>query len=183
MWLLGQLLILAALLPQYKPDGLGDFAFKSFKPKLDLKNLMPKIPKHIRLHIAAAFPEKDFQVYSKVSRLFHHLEITLTVKFFLQVFNRTLSSISNSFLIVDSQQRHYNVTVQPLFFVLPASGRFSSSIYEVMCSSFENKRVAAILVMGESPAAFTVAQAAVTSNVPGEYAQKPYALSSDNMLS
>lgn len=73
MWLLGQLLILAALLPQYKPDGLGsgiaDFSFKSFKPKLDLKNFLPKIPKHIRLHIAAAFPEKDFQVYSKVSAL------------------------------------------------------------------------------------------------------------------
>jgi len=95
-------------------------------------------------------------------------EIRPCTHLLFQVFNRTLSSITSSFLIVDSQQRHYNVTVQPLFFVLPASGRFSSSIYEVMCSSFEHKRVAAILVAGESPAAFTVAMAAVTSNVPGK---------------
>lgn len=78
MWLVGPLLVLVALLPQYKPDGLEsglvDFSFKSFKPKLDLKNFLPKIPKHIRLHVAAAFPEKDFQTYSKVSRGSVHLK-------------------------------------------------------------------------------------------------------------
>lgn len=134
-------------------SSLVDFSFKSmdksFKSKLDIKNLIPKIPKHIRLYVAAAFSEKDFPSYSKI-------------------FNKTLSSIPNSFLIPDSMNRQYNISIAPLFFILPDSGRFSSSIYQVMCNSFERKRVAAILVIGESPAAFTVSMAAITSNIPGE---------------
>jgi len=69
------------LLPQYRLDGLEsslvDFSFKAFKPKLDIKNFLPKIPKHIRLHIAAAFPEKDFQTYSKVcvNKFLHLCEV------------------------------------------------------------------------------------------------------------
>lgn len=134
-------------------SSLVDYSFKSFdksfKTKFDIKSLIPKIPKHIQIYIAAAFSEKDFSSYSKI-------------------FNKTLSSIPNSFLIPDSLNRHYNISVSPLFFVLPDSGRFSSSIYDVMCNTFNQKRVAAILVIGESPAAFTVSMAAVTSNIPGK---------------
>ncbi|KAK6640098.1 hypothetical protein RUM43_008375 [Polyplax serrata] len=130
---------------------LVDYSIKALekpvKGKIDMKMLMPKIPKYIQVYVAVAFSEREFPSYSKV-------------------FNKTLSSIPNSFLIPDSLNRHYNISVSPLFFVLPNSGRFSSSIYEVMCNSFDRKRVVAILVIGESPAAFTVSLAAVTSNIP-----------------
>lgn len=134
-------------------SNLVDYSIKALekpvKGKIDIKTLMPKIPKHIQVYIAVAFSERDFPSYSKI-------------------FNKTLSTIPNSFLIPDSMNRHYNISVSPLFFVLPNSGRFSSSIYEVMCNSFDRKRVVSIMVIGESPAAFTVSLAAVTSNIPGK---------------
>lgn len=48
---------------------------------------------------------------------------------------------------------------------LPEDGRFSAALLARACDRFEGRHVAAVLVLGDTPAAFTVSMAARHSGV------------------
>ncbi|XP_044726536.1 uncharacterized protein LOC123290427 [Chrysoperla carnea] len=112
-----------------------------------------------------------------VSPQAHDSETGGSVTSFTRAFNKTLSNITQSFwshknlddITADSKGENvftYNITLEPLVIELPENGAFSSNFLERLCVQLEGRHVAAMLIVGSSPAAFTVALVASSSSVP-----------------
>ncbi|XP_049823043.1 uncharacterized protein LOC109597115 isoform X3 [Aethina tumida] len=90
-----------------------------------------------------------------------------------RAFNRTLSNITQSYLAGRRGSLTFNVTLETLAIDLPENGSFSADLLETVCRRFQGKHVVAILVIGASPASFTVALASATCRVPVLWARGP----------
>lgn len=83
-----------------------------------------------------------------------------------RAFNKTLSNITQSYLSNKFDTSLHNITLDTLVIELPENGSFSANLLENLCEQFEKKHVAALLVIGDSPAAFSVTMAANHAGVP-----------------
>lgn len=83
-----------------------------------------------------------------------------SVQSYTRAFNKTLVNITQTYVL----QR--NITLDTLPVELPENGSFSARLLKTVCDQFEGKHVAAVLVVGDTPASFTVSMAARYSSIP-----------------
>lgn len=83
-----------------------------------------------------------------------------------RAFNRTLSNITQNFLSGRSGKSNYNLSLETIVIDLPDNGSFSASLLESVCNKFGSKRIIAVLIVGHSPAAFTVSLTARHAGIP-----------------
>ncbi|KAF5281607.1 hypothetical protein FQR65_LT02927 [Abscondita terminalis] len=85
---------------------------------------------------------------------------------FSRAFNKTLTNFTQTYLMSRFETASYNITIDTLTIDLPENGSFSSSLLEHICEQFEGKHVIAVLVIGDSSAAFTVSTTAKHVGIP-----------------
>lgn len=83
-----------------------------------------------------------------------------------RAFNRTLSNITQNFLTGRSSKSNYNLSLETIVIDLPENGSFSAGLLESVCDKFGSKRIIAVLIIGHSPAAFTVSLTARHAGIP-----------------
>lgn len=83
-----------------------------------------------------------------------------SVQSYSRAFNKSLVNITQSYLV------HGNITLDTLPVELPENGSFSATLLKTVCDQFEGKHVAAVLVVGDTAASFTVSMAAKHSGIP-----------------
>lgn len=83
-----------------------------------------------------------------------------SVQSYSRAFNKTLVNITQSYVL------NRNITLDTLPVELPENGSFSARLLKTVCDQFEGKHVAAVLVVGDNPASFTVSMAARHSGIP-----------------
>lgn len=83
-----------------------------------------------------------------------------------RTFNKTLANITQSFIAGSSESIIYNITLETVVIELPNGGGFSSLFLQSVCKKFEDKHIVAILVIGNTQAAFTVTLAARHAGIP-----------------
>lgn len=79
-----------------------------------------------------------------------------------RAFNKTLMNITQTYMT----KENYNISIDTLIIDLPENGSFTAVVLEKLCEQFEGKHVIAVLLIGDSPAAFTVSLAATHSGIP-----------------
>ena len=110
----------------------------------ELRMSEPKPPQQWNLYIAVAFSEAHAQTFSRA-------------------FNKTMNNVTKLFT---ENYHHQNITLTPLVITLPENQQFSAAILEKACAELEGKPVAAVLIVGASPAGFAVSLAAGTAGIP-----------------
>lgn len=84
-----------------------------------------------------------------------------------RAFNRTLMNITQNYLASTSGSGFaFNLSLDAIVIDLPENGSFSASLLENVCSKFDGKKVIAVLIIGNSPAAFTVSLTAKHAGIP-----------------
>ncbi|CAG9817524.1 unnamed protein product [Phaedon cochleariae] len=83
-----------------------------------------------------------------------------------RAFNKTLTNITQNYLVSRGSGFALNVSLETVAIDLPENGSFSSKLLENVCEKLEGKRVVAVLIIGNSPAAFTVSIAAKHVGIP-----------------
>lgn len=124
----------------------------------------------------AGFEEGKFAQYryrapadanSIPKRLYFAIAATSNAQNYARAFNKTLMNITQSYMTVKTNGRYsFNVTLETLIIELPKNGSFSARLLETVCEQFEGKHVLAVLVVGSSPAAFTVTMTAEHAGIP-----------------
>lgn len=99
-------------------------------------------------------------------KMYFAIAATTSGQIYSRAFNKTLANITQSYLSGKSNLVTYNISLETMVIELPESGSFSSMFLEVVCRQFEGRHVVAVLVVGNSRAAFTVALAAGHAGVP-----------------
>ncbi|KAK4875933.1 hypothetical protein RN001_012355 [Aquatica leii] len=110
----------------------------------------------------------DFS-YNKRSQsgiMYFAIAATPSGQTFSRAFNKTLTNITQTYLMNRFDTVSYNITIDTLTIDLPENGSFSSSLLEHVCEQFEGKHVIAVLVIGDSPAALTVTMTAKHVGIP-----------------
>lgn len=79
---------------------------------------------------------------------------------YTKAFNKTLVNITQMYLPRSAGK------LETLAIELPENGSFSAKLLVTLCEKFEGKHVVAVLIVGDSPAAFTVSLAARHSSIP-----------------
>lgn len=98
--------------------------------------------------------------------MYFAIAASATEQSYSRAFNKTLMNITQSYLTSNSKSDGYNVSLDTLIIELPENGSFTALLLEKLCGKFEGKHVVAVLVIGDSPAAFTVSLAATHSGIP-----------------
>lgn len=88
-----------------------------------------------------------------------------------RAFNRTLSNITQNFLTGSSSKANYNLSLETIVIDLPENGSFSAGLLENVCNKLGSRRIIAVLIVGHSPAAFTVSLTARHAGIPILWAQ------------
>jgi hypothetical protein len=99
-------------------------------------------------------------------RLYFAIAASPSGQTYSKAFNKTLMNITQSYLTTKSHKDTFNFTVETLVIELPENGSFSAALLRTLCDQFEGKHVVAVLVVGDSPAAFTVSLTAKHSGIP-----------------
>ncbi|KAL3268126.1 hypothetical protein HHI36_007253 [Cryptolaemus montrouzieri] len=79
-----------------------------------------------------------------------------------RVFNKTLMNLTQNLF----PTKKLNFDLDTLTIELPANGSFSALFLRELCVKLEKKRVLAVFVIGDSPAAFTINMAATYIGIP-----------------
>lgn len=103
---------------------------------------------------------------SSGGKMYFAIAASATEQSYSRAFNKTLMNITQSYLTSNSKADGYNVSLDTLIIELPENGSFTALLLEKLCEKFEGKHVVAVLVIGDSPAAFTVSLAATHSGIP-----------------
>lgn len=82
---------------------------------------------------------------------------------YTRAFNKTLVNITQSYVLHSGS---VNITVDTLPVELPENGSFSATLLKGACEQFEGRHVAAVFIVGDTPASFTVSMAARHSGIP-----------------
>ncbi|GLV34328.1 hypothetical protein CBL_00256 [Carabus blaptoides fortunei] len=98
--------------------------------------------------------------------MYFAIAATSSGQIYSRAFNKTLANITQSYLTGKSNVVTYNISLETLVIELPETGIFSSTFLQSVCDRFEDKHVVAVLVVGNSRAAFTVALAAGHAGIP-----------------
>ncbi|XP_068898087.1 uncharacterized protein [Tenebrio molitor] len=107
----------------------------------------------------------DFPSF-RPGRLYFAIAASPSGQTYSKAFNKTLMNITQSYLTTKSHKDTFNFTVETLVIELPENGSFSAALLRTLCDQFEGKHVVAVLVVGDSPAAFTVSLTAKHSGIP-----------------
>lgn len=99
-------------------------------------------------------------------KMYFAIAATSSGQIYSRAFNKTLANITQSYLTGKSNVVTYNISLETLVIELPETGIFSSTFLQSVCDRFEDKHVVAVLVVGNSRAAFTVALAAGHAGIP-----------------
>ncbi|XP_060529353.1 uncharacterized protein LOC132703854 [Cylas formicarius] len=99
-------------------------------------------------------------------KIYFAIAISASGHGYSRAFNKTLTNITQNYLTGNSRKFAYNISLETLVLELPENGSFSGTLLERLCASFEGKHVVAVLVVGSSPAAFTVSMAAKHARIP-----------------
>ncbi|KAH1009936.1 hypothetical protein HUJ04_002226 [Dendroctonus ponderosae] len=90
---------------------------------------------------------------------------------FSRAFNKTLTNITQNHFFGSVDRTHYNISLEPMVIELPDNGTFSAVFLQHVCDMFEGKHIVAVLVIGSTPAAFTVSLTARHVGIPVLWAQ------------
>ncbi|VEN54784.1 unnamed protein product, partial [Callosobruchus maculatus] len=108
--------------------------------------------------------EQQRQYASPVQgRIFFAIAAPPSAQSYIRVFNRTLSNITQGYMV---NGHTFNLTLDTIAIDLPENGSFSATLLESVCGKLEGRRVVAVLVVGHSPAAFTVSMTAKHAGIP-----------------
>lgn len=99
-------------------------------------------------------------------KVYFAIAVSTSGQSFSRAFNKTLANITQNHLFGSFKKISYNISLEPLVIELPENGSFSSFLLEHLCDMFEGKHVVAVLVVGSSPAAFTVSLTARHAGIP-----------------
>lgn len=114
--------------------------------KEEERRMLPKNRYSGKMYFAVA-ADSNGQIYSKI-------------------FNKTLANITQSYIAGSSDSIIYNITLETLVIELPDGGGFSSTFLQNVCKKFEGKHIVAILITGNTQAAFSVSLAARHAGIP-----------------
>lgn len=95
-------------------------------------------------------------------KMYFAIAATPSGQSYSRAFNKTVTNITQSYV---EEGGFYNVSVETLAIELPENGSFSARLLKYVCEQFEGKHVVAVLLIGDSPAAFTVSLAAKHSGI------------------
>lgn len=96
-------------------------------------------------------------------KMYFAIAATPSGQSYSRAFNKTLTNITQSYA---EEGGFYNVTLETLAIEMPENGSFSARLLKTVCEQFEGKHVVAVLLVGDSPAAFTISMAAKHSGIP-----------------
>lgn len=99
---------------------------------------------------------------NNVGKMYFAIATSPNEQQYSRAFNKTLMNITQSYLT----KENYNISIDTLIIDLPENGSFTAVVLEKLCEQFEGKHVIAVLLIGDSPAAFTVSLAATHSGIP-----------------
>lgn len=99
---------------------------------------------------------------NNVGKMYFAIATSPNEQQYSRAFNKTLMNITSLYLT----KEYYNISIDTLIIDLPENGSFTAVVLEKLCEQFEGKHVIAVLLIGDSPAAFTVSLAATHSGVP-----------------
>ncbi|KAJ3643375.1 hypothetical protein Zmor_026089 [Zophobas morio] len=123
----------------------------------------------LMVHVGGSPSEKkmlnDFPSF-RPGRLYFAIAAAPSGQAYSRAFNKTLMNITQSYLTTKMHKDTFNFTVETLVIELPENGSFSAALLRILCDQFEGKHVVAVLVVGDSPAAFTVSLTAKHSGIP-----------------
>lgn len=97
-------------------------------------------------------------------RVFFGIAVAPSAQSYARAFNKTLQNITQTYLGATEAAR--NVAVETLAIEVPENGGFSATLLRTLCDQFEGKHVVAVLVVGDTPAAFTVSLVAREAGIP-----------------
>ncbi|KAL1498139.1 hypothetical protein ABEB36_008987 [Hypothenemus hampei] len=116
--------------------------------------------------------ERDSQhIRPMQGKVYFAIAVSSPGQSFSRAFNKTLANITQHYLFSSFKKFSYNISLETLLIELPENGSFSSFLLERVCDLFERKHVVAVLVVGTSPAAFTVSLTARHVGIPVLWAQ------------
>lgn len=99
-------------------------------------------------------------------RIYFAIAASPSAQTFSRTFNKTLMNITQNYLTSRRSKIPYNISLETTVIDLPENGTFSAVLLETVCEKFENKRVVALFIIGDSPAAFTVSITAKHAGIP-----------------
>lgn len=112
----------------------------------------------------------DYSYYKdrklQAGRMYFAIAAPPSEQSYSRAFNKTLMNITQLYLSGISDKSSFNFTLDTLVIELPKNGNFSARLLESLCEKFEGKHVVAVLIIGDSPAAFMVSLAATHAGVP-----------------
>lgn len=122
------------------------------------------------LHYATSAQDGQQKIYNNKSynkknnggKMYFAIATTPSEQQYSRAFNKTLINITQSYMT----KENYNISIDTLIIDLPENGSFTPVVLENLCEQFEGKHVIAVLLIGDSPAAFTVSLAATHSGIP-----------------
>lgn len=110
--------------------------------------------------------ENERRLGADGGRLYFAIAASPSAQGYSRAFNKTLTNITQNYLAGKSGRYGFNVSLETMVIDLPESGSFSAVLLETVCEKLEGKRVAAVLIVGHSPAAFTVSLTARHAGIP-----------------
>lgn len=136
-------------------------------PRYSLENIIKLLIIQISFMLVQTHREEDFVRGS----IYFAIAAPPSTQSYSRAFNRTLSNITQNFLTGRSSKTYYNLSLETVVIDLPENGSFSSGLLENVCDKFGSKRIIAVLIVGRSPAAFTVSLTARHAGIPVLWAQ------------
>ncbi|CAG9860270.1 unnamed protein product [Phyllotreta striolata] len=99
-------------------------------------------------------------------RIYFAIAAAPSAQGYSRAFNKTIMNITSNYLMGKSGKIGFNISLETIVIDLPENGSFSAVLLEEVCEKLEGKRVVAVLIIGSSPAAFTVSLTAKHSGIP-----------------
>lgn len=118
------------------------------------------------VHVSGYENDKNDFTNFRPGRLYFAIAASPSGQTYSRAFNKTLMNITQSYLTTKVNKDTFNFTLETLVIELPENGSFSAALLRNLCNQFEGKHVVAVLIVGDSPAAFTVSLTAKHSGIP-----------------
>lgn len=133
---------------------------------MKLRHILNKIIKLLIIQISFLFVKTNCEDNFVKGTIYFAIAAPSSAQSYSRAFNRTLSNITQNFLTSKSSKLNYNLSLETIVIDLPENGSFSAGLLESVCDKFGSKRIIAVLIIGHSPAAFTVSLTAKHAGIP-----------------
>lgn len=133
---------------------------------MKLRHSIDNISKLLIVQICFVFVKTHSEENFVKGSIYFAIAAPASAQSYSRAFNRTLSNITQNFLTGKSSKANYNLSLETIVIDLPENGSFSAGLLESVCDKFGSKRIIAVLIIGHSPAAFTVSLTAKHAGIP-----------------